>query len=65
MKPGDPADLQAELDALEQEVMAIADQALPQAFGVAQPLARLLRILRAMQARIEALEARGAGASGE
>ncbi len=57
MSDDDPAQLHAELDVLEKEVMDIADKALPRSFGVDQPLTRLLRILRSMQARIEALEA--------
>lgn len=51
-------DIRAELEALEREVMDIAGKQLPQVFGVDEPLARLIRILQAMQARIEALEER-------
>lgn len=54
-------DIRAELEALEREVMDIAGKQLPQAFGVDEPLTRLILILQAMQARIEALEERGGG----
>lgn len=55
----DEADkLRSELDALENEIAAIAAKRLPKAFGVAVPLMRLLHILRSMNERVEALEGR-------